>query len=143
MHMSCQTPHQLCDPKLVVSKLNSLNVTDITTPVSDRTLVGDLTESKWFCYVTRPLRGEFRFPCSLTVAPGSAAAGKQAPEVLVVVVCLFLCSFFFFFQKYLTKKKLKFNRFSLEALAEIRVPSHWVSYKDKTTFILSHKVLVP
>lgn len=50
MRVSCQTPHQLCDPKLVVSKLNSLNIIYITTPVSDRTAAGDLTESN-FCLV--------------------------------------------------------------------------------------------
>lgn len=48
MHMVCQMPHQLCDPKLIVfSKLNSLPIVDITMPVSDRTLVGDLTESSF------------------------------------------------------------------------------------------------
>lgn len=80
--MSCQTPHQLCDPNLVVNKLNSLNIIDITTPVSDRTLVGDLTESTFYLVLLcdASLREEFRFLCSLTVAPGSAAAGKQAPE---------------------------------------------------------------
>lgn len=67
----------------------------------------------WFCYVTHPLRGEFRFPCTLTVVPGSAAAaGKQAPEYFGV---FFRCA---------QLKKSKFNNFGLGALAEVRVPSH-------------------
>lgn len=74
----------------------------------------------WFHYETCPAVLEeipdfFAVSQSLHCAPGSAAAaGKQAAESFF---------FFFFFFMYLAKNH-RFNKFGLDALAEIRVLFH-------------------
>lgn len=114
VHVSCQIPHQLCDPKLVVSKLNSLNIVDIKTPVSDRTLVGDLTESSFYLVLLCDLSFKRRVQIALKSHCGPWICCCWQTVSWVVVL------WGFFSQKYLSKKKPpKFNNFGLEALAEI------------------------
>lgn len=88
MHVACQMPHQLWDPKLIVfSKLNSLPIVDIIMPlwlgISLRATFA------WFCFVTCPVEDSSDF----------LAASLWPLDLLLLMTNRLLIFFFFFFSR--------------------------------------------